>query len=149
MFRQEVDFTDFQIEIEKMIAKEKYNASNNGEEDEDSGISSGEETDTETEEMSEVIEAKASMVYEKSEKVLDLGKLKVTDYKFNKFVHLPRAQKADKEAKHEVRKQAMEAVFKEVCGKDTDKTMKNLLKNKIEEKKKITPSKKKEEGKRH
>ena len=119
MLRQKVNLTDFQIELEKMIAKRKYNESNN-EDGEDSGISSGESDDEESgtdndklEALSERIKAEASMVYMKREKRLDLGKLKVTDYKFNKFVHLPRAQEATSEAKHEVRRAAMERVFKE------------------------------------
>ena len=37
------------------------------------------------------IAAEAAMVYVKRIMQLDLCRLKATDYKFNKFVHLPRA----------------------------------------------------------
>ena len=55
------------------------------------------------------------MVYIKRDNTLDLDKVKVTDYKFNKFVHLPVAQEVTAKAKHEVRRAAMEKVFKESC----------------------------------
>ena len=115
MLRQKVDLTSFQIELEKMIAREKYGQSNKDEEEYDSGISSENEdtesTDNSLDELSEKIAAEAAMVYIKRNKQLDLGKLKATDYKFNKFVHLPRAQEATLEAKHEVRRVAMEKIF--------------------------------------
>ena len=69
--------------------------------------------------MAEMIQAKASMVFEKGE---DMGKLKATDYKYNKFVYLPRPQKSTKEAKHEVRKVAMERIFKEVCKQEDERS---------------------------
>ena len=132
MLRQQTNLTDFQIELEKMIAKEKFGASEKDEEevldsDSDSGLGSG-ESDTDDsnsgdlEYLSEKIAAEAAMVYLKKEKRFDLTRLKATNYKFNKFVHLPRAQKATNEAKHEVRRVAMERIFSESCRQpDEDK----------------------------
>ena len=106
MLREKVNLTDFQIQLEKMIAREKYGRGRD-EDDNDSGISSGEsdcedsdDSDRDLKLASERIAAEASMIYVKRDKTLDLGKLRVTDYKFNKFVHLPRAQEPTVEAKH-------------------------------------------------
>ena len=129
MLRQQTNLTDFQIELEKMIAKEKFGDREKEDEEYDSGISSG-ESDTEDsscgdlEFLSDRVAAEAAMVYLKKEKRLDLSRLKATNYKFNKFVHLPRAQQATAEAKHEVRRVAMEKIFNESCNQlDKEKRM--------------------------
>ena len=80
MLRQEMNEQDFKTELEKMTVKEKLSALNNE-------VSTDGEASVEslTEEASKEA-AKSAMVYVKSERVLDLGKMKATDYKFNKRV---------------------------------------------------------------
>jgi len=44
----------------------------------------------------EKIEAQARMLYNKETKSLDMGNLRASDYKFNRFIHLPRPEEADR-----------------------------------------------------
>ena len=114
MLRQECDERDFKVELEKMTVKDKYNSLRVCPEDD---LDQDESNDS-LSEVAEKEEAKAAMVYVKSEKVLDLGKLKATEYKFNKHVFLPKNETADKEAMHEVRRAAMLDVFKKSVSKE-------------------------------
>ena len=79
MMRLDPSLTDFQVQLEKMIALKKYDAANKGE-DEDSGFSSNEDDD-DIDVKCEAEMAKASMIYDKGSKQLDLGKMKATNYK--------------------------------------------------------------------
>ena len=54
------------------------------------------------------------MVYDKENKSLDLGRLKASDYKYNKFIHLPKPESINREAMHEARKEQMLATFRSV-----------------------------------
>ena len=113
MMRQEMNEKEFRAELEKMTVKAKLNDLNNiPTNDEsssslDSSVSLTEEAEREC--------AKAAMVYLKSEKALDLSKLKATDYKFNKHIYLPKHDSTEKEARHEARRLAMLEVFRQVC----------------------------------
>ena len=56
------------------------------------------------------------MIYSKKDKVRDLGKLRATNYKFNKYVCLPKPETTYREAIHEIRKAEMMKVFKRTVG---------------------------------
>ena len=45
---------------------------------------------------------------------LDLGRLRATDYKYNKYIHLPKPESVNRESVHEVRKDQMLSVFREI-----------------------------------
>ena len=87
MLRQETDIKDFKVELEKMTVKEKFNDCNK-EPENTSLISEGSQSLSLSEEA-EKEAARSAMIYLKSKKSLDLGKIKATDYKFNKRVFLP------------------------------------------------------------
>ena len=82
---------------------------------------SNSDLDRDLEALSNEILAKAGMIYSKESKSLNLGKLKATDYKFNKFLHLPRPESTYREAVHEIRKTEMMKVFKKTL-KSTHKS---------------------------
>ena len=52
----------------------------------------------------EVEEARGRVTYDKSNKRLDMGNLRATDYKYNKHVQLLKPKDAYNEAKHELRR---------------------------------------------
>ena len=108
MLRQEMDVVDFKTELEKMSVKEKLTALNSDKTAEGSLVS-----DCSLSEEAAREEAKSAMIYIKSEKVLDLGRMKATDYKFNKHVYLPKEETTEKEALHEVRRLTMLDAFRE------------------------------------
>ena len=112
MLRQEINDKDFKVELEKMTVKEKFNDCNK--EAENDSITSDESLS----ELAEKEEAKTAMIYLKSDKTLDLGRIKATDYKFNKRVFLPEDESVDKEAIHEVRRATMMEIFKKTVGGD-------------------------------
>ena len=43
-----------------------------------------------------------------------MGNLRASDYKFNRNIHLPREKNADKEAKHNMRREEMIKIFDDV-----------------------------------
>ena len=45
---------------------------------------------------------------------MDMGNLRASEYKFNKFIHLPKPKKASKESMNEVRRNEMSKVFDRV-----------------------------------
>ena len=127
MMRQESE-KDFRVELEKMSVKDKYNSLNTCPVEDDPEMSSDSLS-----ELAEKEEAKTAMTYIKSEKQLDLGKLKATEYKFNKHVFLPKSESSEKEALHEVRRMAMLDVFRKSTSKDSNesKVESNLTKAEI------------------
>ena len=94
MLRQNTNDKDFCTELGKMIVKQKYDQLENGD-----GMSDTEEDDLKEEERK--IVAESGLTYDKETKTIDMGKFKATNYKFNKFVHLPDAESIEKESKHE------------------------------------------------
>ena len=136
MLRQEVDEKDFRVELEKMTVKDKYNSLQKDNSEDDLEVS-----DYSLSDLADKEEAKAAMVYIKAEKVLDLGKLKATDYKYNKHVFLPRNETTEKEALHEVRRVAMLDIFRKSLGEkqtgkhrkkeDDEKVKSNLTKSEL------------------
>ena len=107
MLRPETDENDFKLEVEKMIVKEKMSARYEGEAE-----------NTSMSEAANIEAAKAAMVYLKSDKTLDLGKMKATDYKFNKHVFLPRNETVERESLHEVRRVTMLDAFRDFIKED-------------------------------
>ena len=77
------------------------NCLNNSEFNETEGLSIS------SKEEERMITAKSSLIYDKATKSLDMGKLRATEYKFNKFVCLPKAESVEREALHEVRRNKM------------------------------------------
>ena len=99
-----------------MSVKEKMSALNSRDDIQDQ--SSNSENSLSEEACKEM--AKSEMVYLKSEKVLDLGKMKATNYKFNKRIFLPKGETAEREALHEVRRMSMFETFKNTIKKSND-----------------------------
>ena len=69
-------------------------------------------------EAERVITAKSSLIYDKATKSLDMGRLRATEYKFNKFVCLPKAENIEREALHEVRRNKMVELFEKATAKE-------------------------------
>ena len=109
MLRQEVSEREFKVELEKMTVKDKFNTLNKGGDLDTSSSSS--QSDSLSEEA-ENEEARSAMPYLKSEKCLDLSKMRSTDYKFNKRIFLPKHEPAEKEALHEARRLSMLNIFR-------------------------------------
>ena len=109
MARGELDIKEFMVDVEKMLVKNDYNQddSENGNETEDTG----EENDPELVKAVKQIEAEGRMVYSKENKGFDLGNLRASDYKFNKFVFLPRNKSVKREALNEIRRKEMIGTF--------------------------------------
>ena len=91
-----------------MIAKEKMDKTNSAVEDEGEDQMSKEE---------KALTAKSNILYDKSDKSLDMGRFKATEYKFNKYIHLPKAESIERESLHEVRRNKMIDIFKGVTKK--------------------------------
>ena len=107
MMRQSTNENEFCTELYKMVVKEKYEKlDSNGEEDVQTESPSLEE---------QVIIAESGLTYDKDSKQIDMGKFKATNYKFNKYVHLPGAESVGQESKHEIRKAEMLKIFKKTC----------------------------------
>ena len=107
MLRQNSKESDFVIELEKMVIKDKYKANKDGRDlgtTESDGTNSRKEAETDISALADAIEARAGMTYCKRDMTLNLGKLRATNYKFNKHICLPRPETAYREALHEVRK---------------------------------------------
>ena len=68
------------------------------------------------------IEAEARTIYNHEEKEIDMGKLRATDFKYNKRSQLPGPSKPCTEALHQVRRDEMIKVFKSVV-----QSSKNIL----------------------
>lgn len=57
---------------------------------------------------------KCRLTYNKADKTLDAGNLRATDYKYNRFIHLPNSGDAKKESLHEFRRIEMAKCFDRV-----------------------------------
>ena len=98
MLRPELDRMEFGIELEKMVAKQAYR---NGEHEKN------ETPDVELEEKINQISTESRLMYNKRTRCLDMGNLRASDYKFNRFIHLPRPENAETEALHKTRRKEM------------------------------------------
>ena len=86
-------------------------------------------------------EALGAMVYNKTSKHLDMGNLRATEYKFNRFINLPANVNPDKEALHNVRKEETKKVLERVIREENiqyakTKEEENILERRREKKKK-------------
>ena len=131
MMRQTVNEKEFCTELGKMVVKEKYDEADRNIAD-DSQISNRNNDDSQTstsnilDEAERRITAEWGMTYDKESGFIDMGKFRATNYKFNKFVHLPEASSIGMEARHEVRKAEMLRIFREVC---SDQENRGIRKN--------------------
>ena len=114
MLRNEPNESDFLVELQKMIIKEKYDKIDEPMDDESNDDSRKEDNAEVDNKVVDRLEAKARLVYDKEDRSLNLGRMRASDYKFNKMVHLPKPESVKRESLHEVRKDQMLRVFKEV-----------------------------------
>ena len=117
MLRQELNENEFAVELQKMIIKDKFDKTDSveGEDDPDScELDSCEDEEEKAKDKVQELDARARLVYDKADKSLNLGRLRATDYKFNRYIHLPCPESSSRESLHEVRKQQMMKTFREV-----------------------------------
>ena len=125
MMRQNVSENDFVVELEKMVIKDKYDACESGRGTDSMTPEGNDSVASDVDGLSalaEEISVRSGMIYSRKEKVLDMGKMKATSYKFNKYVHLPRPETTIREAVHEIRKNEMLRIFRKTVG-DKGKTV--------------------------
>ena len=123
-----------------------------GLEEEECGRESKTEEEKKDEERIRVEEeklvAQSRMIYNKGNRCLDMGNLRASDYKYNRYIHLPKSTDAQKETLHILRKEEMKKVYmrvkkqldererkKDGGGKEGEKTCNqstNLTKEEIE-----------------
>ena len=132
MVRQKLNEDDFKVEIEKMITKHKYQTCNQDGEDtksEEKKENKKDEEDKRLEMLGEIEEARSRMTYNRSEKVLDMGNLRASDYKYNKHVQLPDTVDACEEARNEIRRTEHMKSFKKIVNQLADENISNLTKS--------------------
>ena len=125
MMREAINENDFCTEIGKMIVKEKYDQADRVDPDNDESVVSGD-----IDSIDQKLTAEAALTYDKESGVIDMGKFRATNYKFNKMVFLPESESIEREAKHEIRKAEMLRVFKKVCSESGTTSSYNKNKNK-------------------
>ena len=123
MKRNEIDINEFTVEVEKMIVKQGYNEDGSREESEESVVYDEEETKRINKAVRE-IETEQKMVYNKGTGQFDLGNSKASEYKFNKFVHMPRVESVRSEAMNEVRRKEMIKACEEVIREEKERITK-------------------------
>ena len=116
MMRCELDETEFETELEKMIIKRKFKErqeETEDVEDGETGVLTDEERKEEERIKSEIErqEAQSRMMYNKGDMRVDMGNLRASDYKYNKSIHIPKSGDAQKETLHRIRKEEMKRVF--------------------------------------
>ena len=116
MLRQAMTENDFCTEINKMIVKDKYEQLDKQDVDPDDTVVSENEQNR-IREAEDKLMAEAGITYDKETRVIDMGKFRATNYKFNKMVHLPEAESMEREARHEIRKAEMLKIFRDTCAK--------------------------------
>ena len=131
MLRQDLNASEFLVEVEKMIAKSKYqNQEDNGKNDTGNTSDMSDMSDARIEAEAEKEAARCRMVYDKQTRRFDMGNLRATDYKYNRYVHLPKAKSAENEALHEMRKvESLKAFHKVKSSLDRDQSGTNLTKS--------------------
>ena len=116
MVRRQIGIDEFRLEVEKCIAKQNYNDGN----DDAISIEGDEKKEDETssiDSLVEKIEIESKMLYNFRESTISLGKLRGTDFKYNKRIFLPNPKNTEREALHEMRRTEMAKVFKKVAEK--------------------------------
>ena len=154
MVRDPLDIETFSIELEKAIAKRKYESMFKEKEDDSSDMresaicgirahsseSSCNGHNSKSDKLSEISsesdlahkrevlweEQSGKMVFNYKSKTLDLGNLKATDYKHNKYLCMPDPESSDLENLHQFRRTECNRIFKRALKSVTPKTSSNL-----------------------
>ena len=148
MVRDELSAEDFEVELEKMIAKKKLDTAFNKDDlkmDELGKVSAPHADQQLCEnsgksDMGKINNSKLSkannsnilweeqannMVYNIKDKSFNFGNLRATSYKHNKNVFLPQPESSDIEKNHEYRKSEMRRIFKRAVHKSNAKDSKS------------------------
>ena len=159
MVREELSSTDFNIELEKMIAKQNFEYNMNKDDcTENQPQSHSRENNAAsalTAELGSGVERKVNinssnvkakaevdmnmlweehsggMVYNLKSKALDLGNLAATRYKYNKEIFMPKQVKGDIEANHQFRRVEMKHVFDNIAKESNGGGESNLSKKEL------------------
>ena len=139
MVREDVKEGDFEVELEKMIAKKKLDSAFS--KDDLGGMESSQENVENSEHgrrtLAEAVksdcnlgeklweEQTGNMVYNIKTKTFDFGNMRATQYKHNKQVFLPDPESIENETNHEYRKSESRRIFSRVVGSTADKTSKS------------------------
>ena len=132
MVRNELDIEDFNVEVEKMLFKQRFDEMDQGKDDcltvtkQDGGAFPAAESAKSTRLENSHLNVKAnesfaweenagSMVYNSKSKSFDLGNLRATNYKHNKLIYMPKNYDAERESSHTNRKNEMLRTFKRVA----------------------------------
>ena len=126
MLRPELNETDFAVDLHKMVIKEKYDKMNSesgdvSPEDEEEERKKGPD-ESRVDGLIQRLDAKARLVFDKGDKSLDLGRLTATDYKFNRFIYLPKPESSMRESLHEVRKDLMMNTFRKFVEREVTRS---------------------------
>ena len=141
MVRDDLNQDEFNLELETMVSKKKYDdcfqdqdqGKDDYEFDQSEGIGHGQQKSdqlmnaessrvntsfdksNDSENIDELWEINAGrMVYNYKDRTLNLGNMQATSYKHNKTVFLPSPESPSKEIAHEFRKREMNRVFKRI-----------------------------------
>ena len=120
MLRNELNESEFVVDLYKMVIKEKYDKVDSLEDGSVTGEGDKKNDLVVDEKVVKEIEAKARLVYNKEDLSLNLGRMRASDYKYNKMIYLPKIEDSRRESLHEVRKEQMLKVFNEVKGVGED-----------------------------
>ena len=132
--RQKLVKESFKVESEKMSCKQKFTAGDEfceGQPTSNVDVQSSFVVQSQSQDDSAQAkpdratrweEKRAQLVYDFTEGSLDPGRLKATDYKFNKSTNLPKPSSADVEAKHDLRKKESLAIFDKVVSNPSSKS---------------------------
>ena len=146
MVRNELDLEDFNVELEKMLFKQRFDEMDQGKDDcltvsqrDQEAFSAAESTNRTRLDNSNLNvkvngsfaweENVGNMVYNGKSRSLDLGNLKATNYKHNKVVYMPKNYNAEKESIHANRKNEMLRTFNRVANEGVNDS--NLSKSEI------------------
>ena len=157
MVREELSSVDFNVELEKMVAKKNFDYNSNkddcptgqltGQENTavldksatrssntvNGNVNSSENKVDSKLNLDELWEEHAGgMVYNMKSKALDLGNLAATRYKYNKDIFMPKAVKGDIEANHQFRRVEMKRVFDTILNDPDIRGDSNLSQKEIE-----------------
>ena len=137
MFREELSKKKFELELEKMVAKKKYDShfrmeddcldtqtaatiNQQSESNEQLRSDLGENfklNDTNNEKIDPWVENESKMTYNLKDKTLNLANLQACAYKHNKEIFLPNPESPNKETAHEFRKREMLRIFDRAINK--------------------------------
>ena len=118
---------DFNVDVEMALCKYRWEIRKTTEEK----LDDEEEIDDDEKELHEELEAESRQPFNPMDKTLDPRKMRVTDFKLNTRVHLPKPLSTIQEAKIEIRREKLNEVFNnfinEKCSEKGDQKL-NLSK---------------------